>query len=78
MPGAQLGDQTQAIAARLAAGPTKAYGATKQLLQRSGLNTLETQLQLEAETFAGLAISDDFKEGVRAFVEKRPPDFKGR
>lgn len=66
------------LAARLATSPTHAYGNTKRLLGRSGLKTLESQLQAEAESFAECALREDFKEGVRAFVDKRAPRFTGR
>ncbi len=42
------------------------------------MNTLESQLQAEAESFAEYALREDFKEGVRAFVDKRAPRFTGR
>lgn len=75
VPPAELEDKTAALAARLARGPAAAYAATKQLLQRSLTTSFETQLQAEAEAFAGCAITDDFAEGVRAFTEKRSARF---
>jgi 2-(1,2-epoxy-1,2-dihydrophenyl)acetyl-CoA isomerase len=77
VPAAELDAATAALAERIAAGPTHAYGATKRLLNRSLASTLETQLQAEAESFADCAATEDFKEGVRAFVEKRQARFKG-
>jgi 2-(1,2-epoxy-1,2-dihydrophenyl)acetyl-CoA isomerase len=77
VPAAQLDAETAKLAARLAAGPTAVYGRTKMLLQRSLDNPLEAQLQREAESFAQCATEPDFAEGIRAFIEKRKPAFKG-
>ncbi len=77
VPAADLAAETGRLAARLAAGPTRAYGRTKALLQRSLDHPLERQLQLEAENFAACAVEPDFAEGVSAFVEKRKPAFGG-
>ena len=77
VPAAELEAETQKLAQRLAAGPTAVYGRTKALLQRSLDHSLETQLQREAESFAQCATEPDFAEGIRAFVEKRKPTFKG-
>lgn len=74
----QLETDTARLAARLAAGPTHAYGNTKRLLYRSLENEFEAQLQLEAESFADCATHEDFREGVTAFVEKRPARFTGQ
>jgi 2-(1,2-epoxy-1,2-dihydrophenyl)acetyl-CoA isomerase len=77
-PAAELERQAASLAARLAAGPAAAYAATKRLLQQSSTTSFESQLQAETEAFAGCAATDDFAEGVRAFVEKRPPRFGGK
>jgi 2-(1,2-epoxy-1,2-dihydrophenyl)acetyl-CoA isomerase len=77
VPGGSLEDETNRLAARLAAGPTTAYGRTKALLHASLQNSLESQLQREAECFAQSASEPDFREGIAAFIEKRPPRFKG-
>ena len=69
--------ETDKLTRRLAAGPTHVYGNTKRLLYRSLENEFEAQLQLEAETFADCASRADFREGVRAFVEKRQAKFTG-
>ena len=61
-----------------AAGPTLAYGITKRLINRGLSNTLEMQLQAEAEAFAECATTEDFAEGVRAFLQHRKPSFAGR
>ncbi len=77
VPSASLEEETGKLAARLAAGPTGAYGRTKALLNASLQNALEAQLQREAESFAQCASEPDFREGIAAFVEKRRPAFKG-
>ena len=68
----------RARAARLARGPTLAYRATKAALRISQSNTIGAQMALEARLQAGCAATEDFKEGVAAFLEKRPPDFTGK
>jgi 2-(1,2-epoxy-1,2-dihydrophenyl)acetyl-CoA isomerase len=74
----QLGAETEAIARRLALGPTLAFGEIKRLATRSHGQTLEAQLAAEVEAFARCAGTRDFAEGVTAFVEKRKPLFKGQ
>ena len=66
------------IALTLANMPTKALGFTKQLLNASMSNTLEEQLALESKLQIEAAQSEDYEEGVAAFVEKRKPEFKGK
>ena len=63
---------------RVAKGPSQALGETKALLNASFGNSLEAQLALEAERFASCAATDDFAEGVSAFVEKRSAKFTGK
>ena len=68
---------TDALAARLAQGPTAVYGRTKRLINESLEHSLAEQLLAEQQSFAASAACPDFAEGVRAFVEKRKPNFRG-
>ncbi|MEI4232078.1 enoyl-CoA hydratase-related protein [Roseovarius sp. D22-M7] len=68
----------QARAAQLAKGPTQTYRAAKQAIRASWTNTLDDQLDLEAQLQGECGESRDFKEGVVAFLEKRTPRFEGR
>lgn len=77
-PDDRLMDEAAALAGRLAAGPTRSYAGSKRALNRMLYPDLEGQLDLEAEIQHDLARTDDFLEGVSAFVEKRPATFKGR
>ncbi len=77
VPDDDLEAQAAGIAARLAAGPTLAYGATKRLFHQSFSNTLESQMEYEAQSIAALSETSDFREAVTAFGEKRRPVFKG-
>ncbi|MCC6610961.1 MAG: enoyl-CoA hydratase/isomerase family protein [Burkholderiales bacterium] len=78
VPAAQLEAETLRLARRLAEGPTHAFGRLKQLLRESARNGLDAQLAAEIEAFGACAATADFKEGIRAFVEKRAPRFDGR
>lgn len=68
----------RAKAAHLAAGPTTAYCAIKELIRESWNNTFEDQLALEAKEQGKCGKTRDFKEGVLAFTEKRSAGFEGR
>ncbi len=69
-----LAAEAQALAARLAAGPTEAYGATKRLMQASAPG-LEAQMALEGRTIAAMSVHPNGREGIAAFIEKRPARF---
>lgn len=66
------------VARTLAAMPTKALGMTKELLNASMTNNLDQQLHMESEYQIEAAQTQDYKEGVTAFMEKRLPNFKGK
>lgn len=70
--------EVQNIGSILAKMPTKALGLTKRLLNKSMSNSLEEQLSLEGKLQIESAQSEDYAEGVDAFVNKRRPEFKGR
>lgn len=66
------------LAGTLAKMPTKGLGLTKKVLNQSLVNTLEEQLALESKHQIEASESEDYREGVAAFVEKRKPTFKGK
>jgi 2-(1,2-epoxy-1,2-dihydrophenyl)acetyl-CoA isomerase len=78
VPRARLGEETAALVAKLATGPTLALGHAKQLIRNSFDNTWDEHSHREAEALAAMAATSDHLEGVTAFVEKRKPIFKGR
>jgi 2-(1,2-epoxy-1,2-dihydrophenyl)acetyl-CoA isomerase len=66
------------LAAELAAMPTRGIALTKRLLDHAERAQLEDQLELEAQLQAEATATEDFREGVAAFLEKRAPEFRGR
>ena len=66
------------LAVKLANMPTKALGMIKELFNKSMTNSLHEQLEMESKYQIEAAQSDDYAEGVAAFIEKRKPNFKGR
>lgn len=78
VPDAEFDAIWKARAAHLANGPTLAYQHVKNAIRGSWDNTLEQQLALEGRSQGTCGQSRDFKEGVLAFLEKRPPHYEGR
>lgn len=78
VPDAELAARAQAVAERLASGPTVAFGEIKRLFLRAGAAQMEAQLEDEAQTLARVARSEDAQNAIRAFVDKRKIVFKGR
>ena len=74
----ELTAEVDALADRLAAGPTRSYAATKRQLNAWQFSRMAEQLELEATLQQEMVGTDDFVEGVSAFVQKRPPSFQGR
>jgi 2-(1,2-epoxy-1,2-dihydrophenyl)acetyl-CoA isomerase len=72
-----LMDEAMKMASHFATAPTKGLAFTKKALQASYANTLPQQLQLEADMMRELGYSHDYREGVAAFMAKRPANFKG-
>jgi 2-(1,2-epoxy-1,2-dihydrophenyl)acetyl-CoA isomerase len=78
VPAEQVLPEAQALAARLAAGPTAAYRAVKTVLATAATDSLEETLALEARLQAELGRTADHREAVEAFLAKRAPEFTGR
>ncbi len=76
-PDDRLMAEADALAERLAAGPTRSYAGSKEALNRFVYGDLDAQLALEAELQHALARTQDFIEGASAFVQKRTPSFSG-
>ena len=78
VPAEQLMDETRAVAAKLASLPARGIALTKRLLNQSYQRDFAGQLEAEAFAQETAALTEDHVEGVRAFIEKRKPEFKGR
>ena len=73
-----LMDEARALAAHLASQPTQALAAIKAAIHEAATGTLDAQLDLEREGQRRLGYTDDYAEGVAAFMAKRSPNFTGR
>ncbi len=78
VPAEQVLPEAQALAARLAAGPTASYRAVKTVLATAATDSLEETLALEARLQTELGQTADLREAVEAFLAKRAPEFTGR
>jgi len=76
-PDASFATDARTYAERLASGPSRAFGAAKRLVALSLDSSVETQMEHERRAIAGCAGTDDFREGVAAFIAKRAPKFRG-
>lgn len=75
---ARLMHEAGEMARALAAGPTKGYGLIKKALCASPGNSLDAQLDLERDLQREAGLSEDYREGVAAFMQKRTPSYKGK
>lgn len=78
VPDADLMPEARALALKLANGPTFGFGLTKQAIQVAATNSLDAQLDLEQDYQRRAGASDDYAEGVTAFLEKRDARFTGQ
>jgi 2-(1,2-epoxy-1,2-dihydrophenyl)acetyl-CoA isomerase len=75
---ASLPQEAASLCRSLAEGPTKGYGLIKRAMHASSGHSLDAQLDLERDLQREAGYSEDYREGVTAFKEKRPPRFKGK
>ncbi len=76
VPDAELAAEAEAMARKLAKGPREANAVVKKLLMITDRNGLEEQMEIEGRDIARMASLPDGREGIRAFIEKRPPVFE--
>lgn len=74
----ELIEEAQSICKKLASMPTKGFGLYKRAINQSLSNNLDEHLELEAELQTEAGNTDDYHEGVQAFLEKRKPEFEGK
>ena len=77
VPAAGLAAEAERLVAQLTAGPTRAFGGVKKLIQTGLTDTLESQMERESRFIVDMAGSDDGREGIGAFAAKRRPRFTG-
>ena len=73
-----LDAEVDALAERFAAAPTRGLAAIKRMIRESWGHSLDEELDLQCDAMRELGFSDDYREGVAAFMEKRKPNFTGR
>ncbi len=78
VPDAEFSQALAGLARELAQGPTLAFGGAKLLFHQSTQESLETQMELEAQAIARSGHTEDFKAGVTAFAQKKTATFQGR
>jgi 2-(1,2-epoxy-1,2-dihydrophenyl)acetyl-CoA isomerase len=78
VPDAEFTSAVATLAREMAQGPSRSFGIAKRLLHQSTWESLETQMELEAQGIAACGHTDDFKAGVTAFAQKSTPTFRGR
>jgi 2-(1,2-epoxy-1,2-dihydrophenyl)acetyl-CoA isomerase len=74
----KLMSEAATLARALAIGPTRGYGLVKKALNASWGNSLDAQLDLERDLQREAGMSEDYREGVSAFLQKRKPNYKGK
>lgn len=73
----QLAGEVDAMAAKFATAPTRGLAEIKMLIRGASTRTFDAQLDIERDTQRALGLTNDYREGVAAFMEKRPPKFTG-
>jgi 2-(1,2-epoxy-1,2-dihydrophenyl)acetyl-CoA isomerase len=77
VPAERFDEEWRALAAELAAGPTRGFALTKELIASAATAPLDDQLDAEVKAQTEAGVTEDHLEGVTAFLGKRPPVFKG-
>jgi 2-(1,2-epoxy-1,2-dihydrophenyl)acetyl-CoA isomerase len=75
---AELQNEAMKMAAELAKGATYAFALAKENINRSVLGLLESQIELERTGMINASRSADYPEGIKAFMEKKKPNFRGK